>query len=77
MFLFDFGSISSSLILHLGPIVDFKKASIKYFPFKVGGLLSLSAFINYLKFINSCSSVKSILPINACKLRPASTLNVI
>ena len=76
MFLFAFGSMSFKLIFHLGPIVDFKNAAVKYLPFKVAGLLSAKALINSLKFIRSCSSVKSILPIKACKFLPESTLNV-
>ena len=76
MFLATFGSISYKLILHLGPIVDLIKASIKYFPFKDAGFLSERAFISSLKFIRSCSSVKSILPIIAWRFFPESTLNV-
>ena len=76
MLLLDLGSMSFKFIFHLGPIVDFRYASVKYFPFNVTGFLSMRAFISSLKLINNCSSVKSILPINACRFRPESTLNV-
>lgn len=44
------GSISSKFNRHLGPIVDFIYAPVKYFPFKPCGFFSTSDSINDLKF---------------------------
>jgi len=69
--------MSSKFIFHLGPIVDFKYAYKKYFPFNMDGLFYTNDFIIYLQFYNNWSSVKSNLPICAWIFLPLSTLYVI
>jgi hypothetical protein len=66
--------MSTKFIFQPGPIVDFKYASVKDFPFRVGGRLSTRVFITDRQLRSSCSSVKLILPIWAWIFLPLSTL---
>ena len=71
-----FGSINGMLNFQLGPIVDFKYPSTKYFPFMLIGFFSFKIIIKDFKFFNNYSSLNVIFPKGAWRFLPLSTLNV-